>query len=160
VGGGPARARGWTRPADAAGGGDDRPGSAAAQQPLVSGHQSAPASRRVCAPDSAHSPPRPAADRAEGVRWDGLRQWVEQSDQQVKPEGGWADFPVRADRAIRRHWSVVCCAFAFCWWAEIHPGAPDAKIPGGAAAVCPALAPGISPLWPAQGAGGKWRPGA
>jgi hypothetical protein len=21
-------------------------------------------------------------------------------------------------RAIRRHWTLVCCAFAFCWWHE------------------------------------------
>jgi hypothetical protein len=25
---------------------------------------------------------------------------------------------VRSDRAIRRHWVLVCCAFAFCWWQE------------------------------------------
>jgi hypothetical protein len=25
---------------------------------------------------------------------------------------------VRSDRAIRRHWELVCCAFCFCWWAH------------------------------------------
>ena len=25
---------------------------------------------------------------------------------------------VRRDRAIRRHWTLVFCAFAFCWWNE------------------------------------------
>ncbi|WP_349281951.1 hypothetical protein [Polaromonas hydrogenivorans] len=34
----------------------------------------------------------------------------------MKDELGWADFMVRSDRAIRRHWTLVCCAFAFCWW--------------------------------------------
>ena len=51
------------------------------------------------------------------VRLYGLRNWVEQSYKQVKDELGWADFMVRSDRAIRRHWHLVCCAFAFCWHA-------------------------------------------
>lgn len=56
------------------------------------------------------------ADLAEIVRLYGLRGWVEQSYRQVKQELGWADFMVRADKAIRRHWQLVCCAFSFCWW--------------------------------------------
>jgi hypothetical protein len=62
---------------------------------------------------------RPASRRAqqaqlwEVVRLYGLRNWVEQGDRQVKDELGWADFQVRADRAIRRHWTLVCCAFSF-----------------------------------------------
>lgn len=40
----------------------------------------------------------------------------EQSYKQMKDELGWADFMVRSDRAIRRHWILVFCAFAFCWW--------------------------------------------
>ena len=44
----------------------------------------------------------------------GLRNWVEQGYKQVKDELGWADFQVRSDRAIRRHWTLVCCAFSFC----------------------------------------------
>ena len=54
---------------------------------------------------------------AEVVRLYGLRNWVEQGYKQVKDELGWADFMVRKDRAIRRHWQLVCCAFSFCWWA-------------------------------------------
>lgn len=57
------------------------------------------------------------ADLAEVVRLYGLRQWVEQSYRQVKGALGWADWQVRSDRAIRRHWALVCCAFSFCWWA-------------------------------------------
>jgi hypothetical protein len=47
----------------------------------------------------------------------GLRNWVEQGYKQVKDELGWADFQVRSDRAIRRHWTLVCLAFSFCWHA-------------------------------------------
>ena len=51
------------------------------------------------------------------MRLYGLRNWVEQGYKQVKGELGWADFQVRSDRAIRRHWTLVCCAFSFCWQA-------------------------------------------
>jgi len=63
------------------------------------------------------------ADPAEIVRLYGLRNWVEQGYKQVKRELGWADFQVRSDRAIRRHWQLVCCAFSFCWraWFAEHP---------------------------------------
>ena len=60
------------------------------------------------------------ADVAEIVRLYGLRQWVEQGYRQVKGALGWADFQVRADQAIRRHWQLVCCAFSFCWWAYLR----------------------------------------
>ncbi len=59
----------------------------------------------------------PAANLAEVTRLYGLRAWVEQSYKQVKQSLGWAQYQVRADHAIRRHWELVCCAFAFCWWA-------------------------------------------
>jgi len=52
------------------------------------------------------------------VRLYGLRHWVEQGYKQMKDQLGWADFIVRSDRAIRCHWVLVCCAFAFCWWQE------------------------------------------
>lgn len=66
----------------------------------------------------------PPADLAEVVRLYGLRNWVEQGYRQVKQELGWADFMVRSDRAIRRHWALVCCAFSFCWRDWFHPHAP------------------------------------
>jgi hypothetical protein len=76
--------------------------------------------------------PRPATRRAQQanlgdiVRLYGLRNWVEQGYKQVKGELGWADFQVRTDRAIRRHWALVCCAFSFCWqaWFAEHPTGP------------------------------------
>jgi DDE superfamily endonuclease len=83
---------------------------------------------------------RPAfapADLAEVVRLYGLRNWVEQGYKQVKGELGWADFQVRSDRAIRRHWQLVCCAFSFCWRAWFAEQAatalqPDQPAPAGA----------------------------
>jgi hypothetical protein len=85
----------------------------------------APGSQRVA--DSPHA----SADLAEVVRLYGLRNWVEQGYKQVKDELGWADFMVRSDRAIRRHWQLVCCAFSFCWlawFAEEAPATPPARV--------------------------------
>jgi len=77
----------------------------------------------------------PPADLAEVVRLYGLRNWVEQGYKQVKHELGWADFQVRSDRAIRRHWTLVCCAFSFCWraWFAEHPAQPGPTEPQPAA---------------------------
>ena len=58
----------------------------------------------------------PAADLTEIVRLYGLRNWVEQSYKQIKAALGWSTYQVRSDRAIRRHWALVWCAFSFCWW--------------------------------------------
>ncbi|MFI6979142.1 IS701 family transposase [Embleya sp. NPDC050154] len=80
----------------------------------------------------------PAADLAEIVRVHGIRHWIEQSYKQVKDELGWADFQVRSDIAIRRHQTLVNCAFSFCrhaWFAppplpsvdaeELEPHGPE-----------------------------------
>jgi DDE superfamily endonuclease len=74
------------------------------------------------------------ADLAEVVRLYGLRVWVEQGYKQVKHELGWADFQVRSDRAIRRHWTLVCCAFSFCWraWFAEQAAAVQPTAPAGA----------------------------
>jgi hypothetical protein len=72
---------------------------------------------------------RPASRRAQQAQLAeivgayGLRNWVEQGYKQVKDELGWADFQVRSDRAIRRHWTLVCLAFSFCWHAGHAQGA-------------------------------------
>jgi hypothetical protein len=86
------------------------------------------------------------ADLAEVVRLYSLRNWVEQGYKQVKHELGWADFQVRSDRAIRRHWQLVWCAFCFCWRAWF---ADQARSP---------LPPGAVPQPAAAGARGD-RPG-
>ena len=71
-------------------------------------------------PDTAPAVASPLAPAglAEIVRLYGLRMWVEQSYKQVKHRLGWSQYQVRSDRAIRRHWELVCCAFCFCWWAH------------------------------------------
>ena len=69
--------------------------------------------------------PRESADLAEVVRLYGLRNWVEQAYKQVKHSLGWSQYQVRSDRAIRRHWALVQCAFAFCWWVDGCSPAPD-----------------------------------
>jgi hypothetical protein len=102
------------------------------------------------APHAATSPFTPA-DLTEIARLYGLRTWVEQGYKHVKQELGWADWQVRSDRAIRRHWALVCCAFSFCWWAWSR--APDAAtVPTGTATAdqpMPVASPGRGKTWPA-----------
>ncbi len=71
----------------------------------------------------------PAATLEEVVRLYGLRMWVEQSYKHVKHELGWSQYQVRSDRAIRRHWQLVCCAFSFCWYHASHPAATSVQEP-------------------------------
>lgn len=60
--------------------------------------------------------PFPPASLEEIIRLSGLRTWVEQSYKHVKHSLGWSEYQVRSDKAIRRHWQLVCCAFSFCWY--------------------------------------------
>ncbi|MBB4942804.1 hypothetical protein FHR32_007204 [Streptosporangium album] len=73
--------------------------------------------------------PHPAAGLAEIVRLYGLRTWIEQGYKQVKDELGWADFQVRSDAAIRRHWALVACAFTFCRHARPADPVPPPHLP-------------------------------
>jgi len=68
-----------------------------------------------------------AASLEEIVRLYGLRMWVEQSYKQVKGALGWAEYQVRSDPAIRRHWTLVCCAFGFWCWPASH-GTTSARL--------------------------------
>jgi hypothetical protein len=52
--------------------------------------------------------------------------WVEQAYKQTKYALGWGRYQVRSAAAIRRHWALVCCAFAFCWWHRPPAAAGDA----------------------------------
>jgi hypothetical protein len=87
---------------------------------------------------------RAEATLAEVVRLYGLRVWVEEGYKRVKGELGWADFQVRSDRAIRRHWALVCCAFSFCWAHEAlgrpapGPNGSGPEVPAVPAAPAPA----------------------
>jgi SRSO17 transposase len=90
---------------------------------------------------SDHALPVAAADLAEIVRLYGLRMWVEQSYKQVKHRLGWSQYQVRSDRAMRRHWELVCCAFCFCWWAHGATLLQDPTAPHLAASDATAVAP-------------------
>ena len=70
-----------------------------------------------------------AASLEEVVRLSGLRMWVEQSYKQVKHALGWSQYQVRSDRAMRRHWQLVCCAFSFCWYHASHAAVSTAHKP-------------------------------
>jgi hypothetical protein len=102
------------------------------------------------AADTAQAP----ADLAEVVRLYGLRNWVEQGYKQVKQELGWADFMVRSDRAIRRHWQLVCCAFCFCWqaWFAAEDSSAPAPAPASQAETSARVALAI-PAGPPSGRG-------
>ncbi|MGW3915141.1 IS701 family transposase [Streptomyces sp. NPDC005070] len=103
-------------------------------------------------PRAAENPIQPA-DLTEIVRIYGLRHWIEQSYKQVKDELGWADFQVRSDNAIRRHQTLVTCAFSFCWdtWFAPPPPADDQKPAAGWAERGPSTVPTAPPGQLAQG---------
>jgi hypothetical protein len=77
----------------------------------------APGSQRAADSDLA------AAGLEEVVRLYGFGMWVEQSYKHVKHALGWSQYQVRSDKAIRRHWQLVWCAFSFCWYHVSHPTA-------------------------------------
>ena len=70
-----------------------------------------------------------AASLEEVIRLYGLRMWIEQSYKQVRETLGWADYQVRSDRAMRRHWQLVCCAFSFCWYHHNHSLTDQLQLP-------------------------------
>jgi SRSO17 transposase len=81
------------------------------------------------------------AELAEVIRLYGLRIWIEQSYKQVKTALGWAQYQVRSDLAIRRHWQLVWCAFSFCWWAESQEASAPAP-----AVITTSAPPATAPL--------------
>jgi hypothetical protein len=121
----------WAADAQLGGWGPDRPLRlviATTDPGSLPGHSSWYLLTNLARPASRRAQP---ADLAEVVRLYGLRNWVEQGYKQVKGELGWADFQVRSDRAIRRHWALVACAFSFCWqaWFAEHPNQPAQPSP-------------------------------
>src|SRR5262249_3045189 len=65
------------------------------------------------------------ADPAEVYCWYRLRDWIEHYYKPAKHELGWADFQVRPERAIVRHWHLVMLAFTFSLLAGA-PAPPEA----------------------------------
>jgi SRSO17 transposase len=77
-----------------------------------------------------------------------LRDWIEHYYKPVKHELGWADYQMRPERAIGRHWHLVMLAYTF----SLLVGA----VPQGAATAPATTSPAADP--PASGsAGGKIR---
>jgi hypothetical protein len=65
-----------------------------------------------------------------------LRDWIEHYYKPAKHELGWADFQMRAEQAIVRHWHLVMLAFTFSLLAGLPPdptalSVPRAERPGG-----------------------------
>jgi SRSO17 transposase len=80
------------------------------------------------------------------------RNRTEDGYKRVKGELGWADFQVRGDTAIRRHWALVCAAFSFCWWQAAREGRLAAPRPVGGGSKHARAG--------RAGPGGKWPPEA
>jgi SRSO17 transposase len=55
-----------------------------------------------------------------------LRDWIEHFYKPVKHELGWADYQVRPERAIVRHWHLVLLAYTF----SLLVGAEPSSLPG------------------------------
>jgi hypothetical protein len=56
-----------------------------------------------------------------------MRDWIEHYYKPVKHELGWADYQVRPERAIVRHWQLVMLAFTFSLLVGALPeGVPSA----------------------------------
>jgi len=59
-----------------------------------------------------------------------LRDWIEHFYKPVKHELGWADYQVRPERAIVRHWHLVLLAFTFSLLVGAVPPSPQAMAAG------------------------------
>ncbi len=99
-----------------------------------------------------------AASLGEVLRLYGLRMWIEQSSKQIKHAPGWSQYQVRSDKALRRHWQLVCCAFSFCWYHVSRP-APRTTLAATEPAEPPTL-PSTSVLAERAGTGEKNQPGS
>jgi hypothetical protein len=69
-----------------------------------------------------------------------LRDWIERYDKPVKQELGWADYQMRPERAIVRHWQLVMLAYTFSLLVGALPqgtvpvgGGPEPHAPAAAA---------------------------
>ena len=81
---------------------------------------------------------------------------MEQGYKQAKHELGWGDFQVRTDRAMRRHWALVACAFSCCWqsWCTTLEATWSARPPTTRPLAAPPLATPDDPAPAAVPAGG------
>ena len=70
------------------------------------------------------------AAAAEVYRIYRLRDWIEHYYKPAKHELGWADFQVRSEKAIVRHWQLVMLAFTFSLLTTASPGQTGEAPPG------------------------------
>src|SRR5262249_26734789 len=100
----------------------------------------------------ATSLPRAQVSAAQVYELYRLGDWIEQFYKPVKHELGWADYQVRAEQAIVRHWQLVLLAYTFS--PLVGPLPPAPPLP---AASSPAPASSARSPSPAQAAtgGGK-----
>jgi hypothetical protein len=75
-----------------------------------------------------------------------LRDWIEHDDQPATHKLSWADYQMRPERAIMRHWHLVMLAFTF----SLLMGSPPAS---------QVLPPSTAPLIPFEAGGEKRRTG-
>jgi SRSO17 transposase len=85
-------------------------------------------------------------------QWYRLRDWIEHYDKPAKRELGWADYQLRPERAIVRHWHLVMLAYTFSLLVGALPETSPPPVP---ASTAPDMAP--APFPPAERAGGKMR---
>ncbi len=60
-----------------------------------------------------------------------LRDWIEHYYKPVKHELGWADYQVRPERAIVRHWQLVMLAYTFSLLVGALPEGAQGAAPAG-----------------------------
>jgi Transposase DDE domain len=82
--------------------------------------------------------------------WYRLRDWIEHFYKPVKHELGWADYQMRPERAIVRHWQLVLLAYTFSLLVGALPAPPPAAAP---VPDVPAEVPLV--IAPADGAAGE-----
>lgn len=74
-----------------------------------------------------------------------LRDWIEHFYKPVKHELGWADYQMRTEQAIVRHWQLVLLAYTFSLLVGAVPTAPPAGSSAPAVAAPPLAASSLSP---------------
>ncbi len=61
--------------------------------------------------------------------WYRLREWIEHFYKPAKHELGWADYQLRPERAVVRHWQLVLLAYTFSLLVGALPTAPASTMP-------------------------------
>src|SRR5262249_35602490 len=83
--------------------------------------------------------------------WYRLRDWIEPFYKPVKHELGWADYHMRPERAIVRHWQLVLLAYTFSLLVGAVPTAATAATAPTAATAAAAAAAAPYPRGPPAG---------